>query len=456
MNASVIAIGDELVSGHIVDTNSAWLSNALGDIGINVVGHRCVPDRVELIAEQLQQCAQVADVLVVTGGLGPTADDVTRAGLAWAMGEELMEDGAAFEEIVARYAARGIRIPDENRVQALRPASAVIIPNPDGTAPGLQAWLGAAGGAAVFVMPGVPAEMTSMWHRSVVPAIREMRQAKGGGDGDVESAEQVIVTQLVRCIGVPESRVGKLLRDLMERGANPTVGTLPQDSVVTCRVRGVGAAGVIEPQVEAVAAEIERRLGSHVLGRGMVTPAEAIVKRLTAGGLTLVTAESCTGGLVGAALTSVPGSSACYAGGWQTYSNEMKIDCLGVDVQTLREHGAVSGLVADQMVLGALEKSGADLGLAITGVAGPDGGTEHKPVGTVYIALGVVDEDGKPSTMVRRFAFPAGADPVRSRESVRQRATTAALGMCFLHLVSDVGELPGWLTWEHRPAVESG
>ncbi len=432
ITAGILTIGDELTSGDRVDTNSTWLSEQLLGLGIETAFHLALPDDRKSIADSIAESSRRVQVLLITGGLGPTEDDLTRQALADAMGESLETDDRALALLKARFEKRGMEMPRRNVQQVQRPTSAAMIPNALGTAPGLRA---AINDAAIFIMPGVPGEMKHMWAEHVEPALRQLN------DG-----AQRCLTTWIHSVSLAESKVGELLEDLMQRDAQPVVGTLVRDFVVSVRIRAAGSGPDVEDLVVTAARTVRDRLGVYAFGRDDDTLASVIVRQLVARSASLTTAESCTGGLLGSMLTEAPGVSGVYRGGWVTYSNEFKIDLLDVAPETIEQHGAVSGLTADQMAVGALAQSGASFALAITGIAGPEGGSSAKPVGTVFIALAFIDEDGEPSSHVRRFMFPG------SRDMIRQRAAITALAMLHFHLAND-GILPEMLG-EYRPRVE--
>jgi nicotinamide-nucleotide amidase len=431
--AVIVSIGDELVLGQSLDTNSKWLSERLLDRGAAVIRHVTVADDVEAIASEIGRAAADAELVVATGGLGPTMDDLTRAALARAMGRELVEDAEALAQVRAWFESRGRVMPEPNRVQALRPAGAVCLENTAGTAPGLR---GAVGGADVFCLPGPPREMRPMFERFVLPALRPAREVR---------------TRLVRTFGLGESRVAELLGDLMRRDRNPLVGTTASAGVVTVRMRWeLDSAEHLHGSPAAKAALDEAdRLVRAALGAAVFTPeggdgeqelATVVLHLLKARRERFAVAESCTGGLIGALVTAVPGSSAAFAGGWITYTNAMKAAEVGVPREMFTEAragapGAVSREVARAMAEGALLRaahelggtSGVDHALAVTGIAGPEGGSEAKPVGTVWICR--ASREG--SMDCRRFLFGGG------RESVREWAAATALGMLRLKLAGE-------------------
>lgn len=431
----VLSIGDELTLGQSLDTNSRWLSARLLERGVVTVRRVTVPDDAGAIERAMREGAADAPLVISTGGLGPTEDDLTRIALAAALGDGLVEDADALRAIESWYAARGARMPATNRVQAQRPSGAACLPNPHGTAPGLRARLG---GADVFCLPGPPREMGPMFESCVAPALRP-------------PAGRVVRTRVLPTFGYGESRVAELLGDLMRRGRNPLVGTTASVGVVTVRLRYEGVAHEAESALATTERAVRRALGAAVLApEGETrerTLAEVVLDLLKERRETLAVAESCTGGLLGAMLTEVPGSSAAFAGGWITYTNAMKHAELGVpdrfvpDVADARAPGAVSEETARAMALGCRERArfvlrgapGVDHALAITGVAGPEGGTQAKPVGTVWVCR--ASRDG--SVDARRFLFRGGRDAVRTWSAM------SALGMLRLKLLGTDMELLG-------------
>ncbi len=430
MKTIIISIGDELLTGGFIDTNGPYIADQLAQRGCTIIKHICIGDDQIKIASALTNASPNADLIIVTGGLGPTGDDITRFALADALGEKLITDDDAVEYLHARYSKRGMPMPQRNMVQTLRPESASMIENPVGTACGLDANIN---DCRIVILPGVPREMKTMWQQFVLPSLDLNPQTIGG----------YIALRTLKCVSLAESRIGEILSDLMERDQNPLVATLPHDSTVTCRVRAVSTISQQDADdiADATIREINTRLAPYVFTDSEDTDlAAAVNSLLTQRNKRVTTAESCTGGLVGKLLTDASGASASFLGGWQTYSNMFKINFLGVDAGTLDKHGAVSGLIADQMALGAINASGADYAIAVTGIAGPDGGTETKPVGTVFIALSVLEEDGNPTTLVKHFLFPG------NRERVRTRSAYAAIAMLYFFITQD-GQIPD-LLWE--------
>ncbi|MCJ7544854.1 MAG: competence/damage-inducible protein A [Phycisphaerae bacterium] len=396
MKAIILSIGDELVSGQALDTNSADLARRLGELGVAAVEHRTVGDDRRAIAAALTAAAAAADVVLVTGGLGPTADDLTRQALADAMGAELVLDRERLAESEAVFRGRGRTMQPANRIQAMVPAGATSMPNPLGTAPGIAARLGR---ADVYVLPGVPHEMQRMFDECIAPRLV--------GQG-------AVVHRRVHCFGKGESDIAAGIAELMERGRNPAVGTTASAGMITVRVAARGASRQeAQDLAERTVAEVRRRLGNLAVGLDEQTMPAAVGHLLRQAEATLATAESCTGGLIGELITSVAGSSDYYLGGVVAYGNDAKCDLLAVPEGLIRQHGAVSESVAAAMAEGCRKRFGADWAVSVTGIAGPSGGSEDKPVGLVYIGLA-----GAAGTQVHRHILPVTRDIVRLRAAL--------------------------------------
>lgn len=431
--ATLLSVGDELTLGQTIDTNSAWLASQLEARSVRTIEHATVDDDEGRIAAAIERLAAAADLLIITGGLGPTADDLTRFALARVLGDrsDLVEDARAVAAIEAWFAGRGSAMPAGNRVQALRPAAAQMLANPNGTAPGLFARVERLG-CDVFCLPGPPREMQPMFAADVFPALR----AEGG---------RVSGARLLLTFGIGESTVAERLGSLMDRDRPgrglPLVGTTASRCVVTCRLRHEAAdrASLVAGLDEAERA-VRAALGGAVFDRRDLLSGDAaeigdalpgvVLALLRERGARLVTAESCTGGMIGELLTAVPGSSDAYAGGWVTYTNAMKSAQLGVPASVFETDGAVSGDCVRAMAAGALDRGSAldpsvGYAVAVSGIAGPGGGSDEKPVGTVWIA--VASAGG--SVDARRFVFRGG------RAAVREWSAMAALGMVRLALV---------------------
>lgn len=425
MRAVILSVGDELALGQTLDTNSAWIAQMLVRHGVWPAYHLTLPDDRAAIAAALRQAATQADLIIVTGGLGPTEDDLTRHALADAMGVALVEHAPSLAALHDFFAQRGRAMPDANRRQALHPAGSRVIPNTCGTAPGIDAVLGR---ARVIVTPGVPREMQAMFQAAILPLL-----ASGSGS--------VILTTAIHTFGLGESDLAQRLGPLMDRHRNPTVGTTVAGGIVTVRVRSQSPHSLsAQSALDATVADVERRLAPFAFGRDEATLAGAVVSELKTRGQTLATAESCTGGLLGTMLTDVPGASAVYLGGWVTYSAQLKHAQLGVPENVLADHGEVSQQVVQAMASGASAASGADYALAITGIAGPTGGTPQKPVGTVW--LGLAKRDARGATSTQSWLLRAvGAD----RQSIRDRSAKTALQALRLTLLGHPVDSMAWI-----------
>jgi len=409
VRAVVLSIGRELVRGLRLDTHSRDIARALSALGIDVVRHVTLDDDTAAVADAVRRAADDADVVIASGGLGPTQDDCTRHALAQAMDEELVENAEAMAHLEAFAQARGRTVSPANRVQALLPKSARVLPNPVGTAVGIQADLA---GARIFCVPGVPVEMRTMLDEQILPQL---------GTGD-----RVMAVRTVRTFGLFESVVAERLSDLMVLGRRPHVGTAVHAGLIDIHIYASGAREEAEALVAADVAEVRRRLAAAVYGEGHAALEEAVAALLAERGTTVAVAESCTGGLVAASLVNVPGMSAHLVEGVVAYANASKARTLGVDEAWIAEHGAVSEPVARAMAEGIRAHSGADVGLGVTGIAGPGGGTPDKPVGTVWMALA----DAAGTQAVHHLL-------VGDRAQIRLRATYCALNMLRLRLMEE-------------------
>jgi len=418
--AATLSVGDELVLGQIADTNATWLAERFAACGLFRAEHRTVADDRVAIARAIRELAARHGTLVVTGGLGPTADDLTRVALNAAIDPAeppLVEDAAARRDLARWFGERGRPMPAMNLVQASRPASARCLANPHGTAPGLAARVGE---CLVWCLPGPPGEMRPMFEAEIAPVL-----AAGG---------RAVVTRSLRAYGLGESAAAERIAALMERGREPSVGTTASGSIVTARIRAEGEPAAATERAESTLRLVEDAWRPYAFGRDG-SLAEAVAAELLARGATVSVAESCTGGLVGGALTAVPGSSAFFPGGILAYANEVKIAELAVPAELLARHGAVSGEVARAMAAGVRSRFATSYGLAVTGVAGPGGGTANKPVGLVH--LGLADPSGAVAS--RAFRFPG------ERSTVRERSVLSILQWLRFALLGRSGEP---LLWE--------
>jgi nicotinamide-nucleotide amidase len=410
MHCEIISIGSELTSGQNLDTNSQWLSRRLAEIGIPVGWHTTVADDLDINVEAFRIAARRAGLVLATGGLGPTQDDLTREALAKVAGVELVLHQPSLEAIQEMFQRRGRSMPERNRVQALFPAGAEPIPNDRGTAPGI--WMNVAG-CRVVAMPGVPSEMFAMFENQVRPRLLSL--GLGGG---------VLVQRKINAFGAGESAVESRLLDLTRRGHVPEVGITVSDATISLRILA-RAATVAEAQVqiEPVERTIRERLGEMVFGVEEEELQDAVVRLLADKGKTLAVAESVTGGLIAERLTGVPGVSAWFRGGLVAYDNRLKVELLGVPQQLIDDKGAVSAEVAEAMAVGCRTRLRTDLAASTVGLAGPGGATADKPVGLVFVGL----------------AWPGGCSAasfswVGTRAEVRSRTAKLALNRVRLHL----------------------
>lgn len=411
-SAEIIAIGSELVSGQRLDTNSRWLSQRLGDLGIATRFHTTIGDVVEDHVAAFRTAASRADLVVMTGGLGPTQDDLTRQALAAVAGGPLVEDAASLAAIEALFVRRNRAMTLRNRIQALIPQGAEPLPNPIGTAPGIALTIGQ---AFVCCLPGVPHEMMRMFDEQVAPRLR----ARG-------LAGRVIAHRVIQLFGRGESDIEADALDLTVRGRRPEVGITVHDGTISFRVSSDGADqadALLE--IEPTLTLIRQRFADLIIGEEGQDVADALAVQLARTGATLATAESCTGGLISQRITSVAGVSPYFPGGVVSYSNAAKIELLGVPAALIEARGAVSPEVAEAMAEGVRRRFGATIGLGVTGIAGPTGGSPEKPVGLVY--LGLADARG-----VHSRRLDLGSE--QPRDVIQSRAAKHAMNWVRLHL----------------------
>ena len=386
MAAEILCIGTELLLGNITNGNARWLAEQLAALGLPHHRQLVVGDNRERLTAEVRDAAQRCSVLITTGGLGPTPDDLTTEAIAAAFGAPLVEHPQVWAEIQARLAARGRPCAASNRRQAYLPQGAELLPNPTGTAPGMI-W-SPRPGFTILTFPGVPSEMREMWQATAAPWL----QAAG-------LAEGVFASRMLRFWGVGESNLAEQMADLLE-GMNPTVAPYAGAGEVKLRITARAASReAAEDLLAPLEAEIRSRAGSACFGADDDSLAAVVLEQLRQRRQTLAVAESCTGGGLGAALAAVPGASDVWLGGVIAYANAVKQGLLAVPAALLEAHGAVSDPVAQAMAEGARRATGADWALAITGVAGPGGGSEAKPVGLVHLA--VAGPDGCSSEGVR-------------------------------------------------------
>ncbi|HEY8667147.1 MAG TPA: nicotinamide-nucleotide amidohydrolase family protein [Tepidisphaeraceae bacterium] len=458
MNAIILSIGDELILGQTVDTNSAWLSRQLAAIGCEILAHITVSDAQPAIEAAIGDVAGRCEFLIISGGIGPTPDDLTRQALAAVLGQPLELNEVWLAQLESFFHARGREMPPINRIQAMIPRGAQMIFNHNGTAAGIAATISEPAPTSAsdprasardrthacrcFVMPGVPREMFAMFARDVLPEIVKDRSAGGGAGG----ASGIILSRTLHTFGLGESAIAEKLGQLMNRERNPSVGTTVANGLVSLRLNARFPDPPYPAQareaLDQTAAACRAALGDLIFGQDEETLPDAVAKLLLADETAqkfapaVATAESCTGGLLAKLLTDVPGSSAYFRQGYITYHDEAKTDLLNVPPDLIAQHGAVSEQVVLAMAQGAQQQSGAAYTLAISGIAGPSGGTPEKAVGTVWIAL--AHPPGPASSaagaFARKFLFPG------DRSSIRDRAALMTLTMLRYHLLGK--ELP--------------
>jgi nicotinamide-nucleotide amidase len=401
VKAEILTIGDELLRGEIVDTNKSFLSERLVSIDVETRFHASVRDNPDDMTDAFRRAAARSDAVIVSGGLGPTRDDLTSEVLARAFGLRLVRSAAALDAIRGFFRGLGREMTENNAKQADFPEGAEVLPNPIGTAPG---FLLEAQGTPFFCLPGVPRELTRMTDEQVLP--RLARRAGGGA---------VVRARLLRTFGTGESMLDHELADVATSdGVSLGFRTAFPDNYLRPVARGRSVEEA-EARLERVCAQIRERLGAVVYGEGDETLSEVVGRLLRRAGRTLAVAESCTGGLIAAEITEVPGSSEWFLGGVVAYADRAKTSLLGVPEALLDRHGAVSDPVARAMAEGARERFGADYGLSTTGISGPSGGSPDKPVGLVHIALARAE-----GTAAERFVFPL--DRHRHRRLTAQAA----------------------------------
>ena len=411
-SAAIVAIGSEMLGPLRQDTNSLWLTARLEEIGIPVARKSVVGDEPAAIAGELTHAGRFARYVFTTGGLGPTADDVTVGAVAGWLSAPLSRNEAFLEKMRERFARRGYEMPACNAKQADFIVGARVLENPRGTAPGFWA---ERDGVEVVVLPGVPSEMREIMEESVLPALRE----RAGG---IVGRRRVL-----RIAGMGESAVEELVAPVYARWKDDPVTILASPGEVQLHLAVRGRPGEADARLTAMEADFRSVLGTRVFGEDAEDLPRVIGRRLKERGWKVALAESCTGGMIASMLTDVPGSSDYFLGAVVSYANEAKEGFLGVDPETIRRFGAVSAETARAMASGALDRFGADVAVSVTGIAGPDGGSPEKPVGTVH--FGLAAREGK--TVLKRRLF--GGD----RSVVRRAAALQALELLRRFLAGD-------------------
>jgi nicotinamide-nucleotide amidase len=404
MTVELINSGTELLLGEVINTHAAWIAKRVFPLGLRISRQTTVPDG-PAIRDAVCETFNRAEIVFITGGLGPTTDDITREVVAEILGLKLVASETIRAAIEARLAARGYKLLERMLRQTMGPEGAVVLPNKNGTAPGLyipRASTPSSASPHFFLLPGPPRELKPMFDESVMPLLRGLL-------GDIPEKE----CRIYRVVGLGESTVEEMIGLELSKNKDLEVGYCARPNEVDFRLIGS------KPLLDSLEPRILQTLGKNLVSAKGEGIEEWIVHRLAAMGRSVSTAESCTGGLLASRLTDVPGSSKVFHRGFVTYSNESKIDLLGVKESILSEHGAVSEPVARAMAEGTLIHAKSDFSLALTGIAGPDGGSAEKPVGTVFIAMA---QTSKP-THCQKFSFPV------DRATFKQLATQAALDM---------------------------
>ena len=399
--AAVLAVGSELLGPLRLDTNSLWLTARLDEVGIPVLRKAVVGDDPDAIVRELEFAASSASLILTTGGLGPTADDVTVGAVARWLGAPLRRDAEFVDRMRERFARRGIRMAAVNEKQADFIVGARVLENARGTAPGF--W-GRREATEIVVLPGVPSEMREIMEASVLPELTE------------RAAGVISRRRVLRIGGMGESAVEQLVQPIYEKWRDDPVTILASPGEVQLHLCVRGAPGQAEDRLAAMERDFVEVLGARIFGRDEEDLPAAVGRLLRDSGRTVALAESCTGGMISELLTEVPGSSDYFLGSVVSYANSAKADLLGVREETLARHGAVSEESALEMARGARDRFGASLAVAVTGIAGPDGGSDEKPVGTVFLALS--DEDGGERAWKRGF----GGDRVTIRRAASHHA----------------------------------
>lgn len=372
MKAEIMAVGTEILLGDIVNTNSQYISRRLADLGISVYHQSVVGDNPERMKDAYKLAFGRADLVIATGGLGPTKDDLTKEIAAEYFNKEMIVHKESLDKIEEFFKKINRPIVEANRKQAYFQKDSIILPNDHGTAPGC---IIESEGKIMIMLPGPPREMVPMFENHVAPYLRKFQ------DG-------VLVSKVLRVLGVGESGMEDMVKDIMDAQTNPTIAPYAKEGEAILRITAKASNGEeAEKLILPVEEQIRQRLGDNIYGVGETAIEEVVAKMLVSKNLTIATAESCTGGLIASKLVNYPGISAVFMEGAVTYSNESKIKRLGVKKETLEKYGAVSEQTAGEMAAGIARTAGTDIGLSITGVAGPDGGTDEKPVGLVYVGL---------------------------------------------------------------------
>ncbi len=405
MNAEILCVGTELLLGDIVNTNAAFIAKELAMLGIGCYYQTVVGDNPQRLRQSLETALSRSDMVITTGGLGPTYDDLTKETVAEYFGRKMQMHEPSLQAMKEVFAKFNHAMTPNNEKQALMPEGATVFANDRGTAPGLAV---EGDGKIVIMMPGPPREMTAMFENQVRPYLQRL-------------SNTILLSHSIHMFGIGESTLEAQLREYMESHQNPTIAPYAKEGEVLLRVTaGAESQEAAEKLLQPVVEEICSRYAQFVYGVDVGTVQNALVQALSQKGKTIGVAESCTGGLIAQRITEIPGASKVFGCGVCTYSNQMKESLLKVSAQTLGEYGAVSKQTAQEMAEGVRALSGADIGLSITGIAGPDGGTPEKPVGLVYVGVSTAQ-----GIQVKELRLSRGYGG--EREFIRYSASTNAL-----------------------------
>lgn len=372
MKSAILSVGTELLFGQITNTNTVYLSRQLNLLGHDVMYHYTVGDNPQRLADMIRLALEDCDIVLTTGGLGPTQDDMTKEIVCRVMGDELVMMDDVMDELFGYFDRMGRTMTENNKKQAIMPSRAVVFHNDAGTAPGFAL---EKDGKYIICMPGPPREMTRMFEKSVLPFLQSL-------------SEDVIYYRMIRTFGIGESKMETDLLDLINEQTDPTLATYAKEGESSVRIASKrGTLAEAQTAVDEMLVKVKDRIGEYIYSCDDEELVQVVCKKLMEKGLKLSSAESCTGGMFAAAVTDIPGVSECFERSLVTYSNKAKMDELGVSGETLEKYGAVSSQTAEEMAEGLAKVSGSDVCVSVTGVAGPGGGTPDKPVGLVYIGL---------------------------------------------------------------------
>ncbi len=409
MKAEIIAVGTELLLGDILNTNARFIARQLAELGITLQYQTVVGDNEQRLSEALDIAFNRADIIITSGGLGPTDDDITKETAAKYFNKEMVLDERSRDRLLTYF--KGRNMSPTNMKQVYMPKGAIVLDNDNGTAPGC---IITDKGKTIAVLPGPPSELVPMFENGVRSYLEKQQ-------------EFTLVSKVLHLSGIGESAAAEQIRELMQKSSNPTIAPYAKTNEMVFRITARGKdKEECQALIKPVADEIYSRLGQFIYGEDDETLVSAVMKRLIEKGLTVASAESCTGGMVASRLIDYPGASAVFMTGFVTYTNESKAKFLGVSEDTLEKYGAVSPQTAEEMCIGAAERSGADIGISTTGIAGPGGGTAEKPVGLVYIGVSV-----KGKAVTKKLQLSG------SRNKIRNAAAAAAIELLRQQIIQE-------------------